>query len=343
MPGDGHRPTTPTSTDRDADERRVGDDDPRTDADERGVGDDDPRTDADERGVGDDDPVPGSPVLESVLENARNRRHLGTRLAATGDRLDADALADVVRHGPVLEALLAGPMDRREIEAHLNVSRATSHRLARWLDEHEFVEKDDGRLHLTGRGEAVAEEVLRFEATVRTADRLAPLLDAVCPDHQEFVLEPFVDATVTVADPDDPYRPVERFAELAADSETFRGFNTTPMTPPVRRGRDDHVLDGTETEVVYRRSAAEKLLETAPERARDAIAAGHLTIRTRETLPYGLAVFDDRVGIAGYDDRTGLATVFVDTDDDVAREWGERVYRAVRADADPLDARTLED
>ncbi len=29
--------------------------------------------------------------------------------------------------------------------------------------------------------------------------------------HQKFVLGPFVDATVTPAEPDDPYQPVERF------------------------------------------------------------------------------------------------------------------------------------
>ena len=285
---------------------------------------------------GNDRSVPGSPVLEALLENGRTRRTLGRRLAEAGDRVDTDRLGDVVRHGPVLEALLDGPLDRPEIESRLDVSRATSHRFTRWLTEQGLAEKRDGRFHLTGYGEAVAEEVLRFEANVRTADRLAPLLDAVCEEHREFVVEPFVDATVTVADVDDPYRPVERFCTLVAESETFRGFNTTHMAPPTVGTADGGVFDGTDTEVVYRPSVAERLFETAPDRASEAVERGHLRLRTREALPYGLAILDDRVGIGGYDEHTGAMEVFVDTDSPIAREWAERVYRSVRADSEPL-------
>ena len=284
-----------------------------------------------------DDAEAGSPVLESVLENARTRRELGRCLDAAGDRIDRDALGDVVRHGPVLEALLDGPLDRGEIEARLDVSRATSHRFVRWLESEGYAEKVDGRYRLTGRGEVVAEEVLRFEANVRTADRLAPLLEAVCADHREFVVEPFVDATVTVADPTDPYRPVHRFRSLVGDSETFRGFNTTHMVPLALGEFHDQVFSGTDTEIVYLPDVATTLFETYPERATEAVERGHLTLRTREALPYGLALFDERVGVGGYDESTGQMRVFVDTDAPIAREWAERVYRSVRSDSRPLE------
>ncbi len=281
-------------------------------------------------------------MLEALLENQRNRRHLGRRLGAAGDRVDTDRLVDIVRHGPVLEAMLERPLDRREIEERVDVSRATSHRFSRWLTERGFAEKADGRLRLTGRGEVVAEEVLRFEANVRTAHRLAPLLDAICDDHREFVVEPFVDATVTVAEPDDPYRPVERFISLVRGSETFRGFNTTHMAPLVLGGFHQQVFEATDTEIIYLPHIAEKLFETYPERAAHAIDGGHLTVRTRGDLPYGLAIFDDRVGIGGYDETTGLMQVFVDTDAPIAREWAERVYASVQADSTPLDDRADE-
>jgi len=284
--------------------------------------------------------VPGSPVLESLLENARTRRDLGERLDASGDRVDRDELGDVVRHGPVLEALLDEPLDRGEVEARLDVSRATSHRFVRWLEGRGYAEKVDGRYRLTGRGEVVAEELLRFEANVRTADRLAPLLDAVCGDHREFVVEPFVDATVTVADPACPYEPVERFLSLLRDSETFRGFNTTHMAPLVLGEFQEQVFSDTDSEIVYLPDVAATLFETHPEQAREAVERSHLTLRTREALPYGLALFDDRVGIGGYDESTGQMQVFVDTDSPIAREWAERVYRSVRADSRPLEPPT---
>jgi predicted transcriptional regulator len=283
-------------------------------------------------------PRPGSPLLEAILENERNRRHLGRRLADSVGRLETDALVDVVRHGPVLEALIEEPLDRGGIEDRLDVSRATSHRFARWLEERGLAEKVDGRYRLTGKGEVIAEEVLRFEANVRTVGRMAPLLDVICEEHREFVVEPFVDATVTVAEPEDPYRPVERFVSLVDDSTTFHGFNTTHMAPLVLDGFRRTVFEGTDTEVIYLPTIVERLFETYPERAREAVERGHLALRTREELPYGLAIFDDRVGVGGYDERTGLMQVFADTDSPIAREWAERVYAAVRADSEPLDA-----
>jgi len=284
----------------------------------------------------DSTPPPGSPVLEALLENERNRPYLGQRMNAAGDRVDTDLLGDIVRHGPVLEALRQEPLDRGEIEERLDVSRATSHRFTQWLDEQGFVEKVDSRFQLTGRGEAITDEVLRFEANVRTVNRMAPLLDLICEDHQEFVVEPFLDATVTVAKPDDPYQPVERFISLVEESDTFRGFNTTHMAPLVLGEFHQRVFDGTDTEIIYLAHIVEKLFETYPTQATEAIERGHLTLRTRDELPYGLAIFDERVGIGGYDESTGMMEVFVDTESPIAREWAERVYASVRDDSEPL-------
>jgi len=285
------------------------------------------------------DSLPGSPVLEALLENTRNQKYLGERLSATGTRVDTDLLGDVVRHGPVLEALRGGPLDRREIEETLDVSRATSHRFTQWLDEHGYVEKVRSRFVLTGPGQVVADEVMRFEANIQTADRLAPLLDVVCEDHQEFIVEPFVDANVAVAEPTDPYRPVERFLSLVGESTTFRGFNTTHMAPLVLGEFHHQVFEETETEIIYLPSIAEKLVETYPEQAKRAVDRGHLTLRTRDDLPYGLAIFDEGVGLGGYDESTGLMQVFVDTESPIAREWAERVYASIRGDSDPLRER----
>ena len=292
-----------------------------------------------ERSIDDGDglPPPGSPVLEALLENTRNQQYLGKRLDAAGERVDTDLLGDIVRHGPVLEALRDEPLDRREIEERLDVSRATSHRFTQWLDEQNLVEKVEGRFQLTGAGEAVADEVLRFEANVRTVHRLSPLLDAVCEDHQEFVLEPFVDAEVTLAEPEDPYRPIDRCLSLLRGSESFRGFNTTHMAPLVLDEFHHQIVEETDTEIVYLPPIVEKLFETHPDQAKEAVESGHLALWTRDDLPYGLAIFDDRVGIGGYDEDTGLMQVFVDTDTQIAREWAERVYASVRASSEPLE------
>ncbi|QLG29432.1 transcriptional regulator [Halorarum halophilum] len=281
---------------------------------------------------------PGSPILEAVLQNARNQKYLGERMDAAGSRIDADRLGDIVRHGPILEALRQEPLDRREIEERLDVSRATSHRLTKWLDEQGFVEKVDSRFKLTGHGEAVTDEVLRFEANVSAVYRMGPLLDVICPHHAELAIEPMVDATVTVAGPEDPYRPVERFISLVDESETFRGFSTTHMAPLSIGEFYQRIFDATESEVIYPPNIVEKLLDRYPAQANEAIGRGQFTLRTREKLPYGLAIFDERVGIGGYDDESGLMQAFVDTDSPLAREWAERVFASIEADSTLFDS-----
>lgn len=276
-------------------------------------------------------------IFEELLADQLELRTVAERLDATDDRIGTDELVDIVRHEPALEALLAGPKDRRELEAELGVSRATSHRLMRWLGEQGMATKIDGRFQLTGYGQSVAEELLRFERNVVTSARLAPLLESVCSDHQEFVLEPFADATVTTATPDDPYRPVNRFVSLAHESSTLRGFNTTHMIPLGMDALTGQLFEATETEIIYLPSVIETLFEAYPERAAEAVEQGHLRLRTREALPYGLAIFDDRVGIGGYDEQTGAMTVFVDSETAMAREWAERVYAVYRDRSEPLE------
>jgi predicted transcriptional regulator len=275
-------------------------------------------------------------AFDELLRTSLEVRSLVDRSDAAEGRLDTDRLIDVVRHGPVLEALLREPLDRRGIERRLDVSRATSHRFTRWLDERGLAEKRDGRFRLTGYGEVVTEELLRFERNVAAAERLGPLLEHVCEDHKEFVVEPFADATVTVATPEDPYRPVRRFASLVDASESLRGFNTVPMASVSLEEFHREVLEDTDVELIYPPAAVERLRSRDPEGTSAAEHRGELRLRTRAALPYGLVILDDHVGIGGYDEETGAMRVFVDTDAAVAREWAERVYAVYRDRSTPL-------
>lgn len=251
-------------------------------------------------------------------------------------RIGSDRLVDVVRHAPVLESLLESPKDRRDLESALGVSRATSHRLTRWLTENGLVDRLDGVFHLTGKGEVYAEELLRLESNLAAGDRLAPLLERICERHREFVVQPFADATVTEATPTDPYRPVARFLSLLRESESFRGFNTTHVVPPGTPEFETRLFEGRGVEFITLPNVVDGLLTRHGDRAREALERGHLELRTRETLPYGLALFDECVGIGGYDETTGTMTVFVDTDEPAARLWAEAVYEAYRARSESL-------
>lgn len=274
-------------------------------------------------------------IFDELIRGQLDLKFIGQQLDPD-ERLDTDTIVDIVRRGEILEALSQEPLDRREIEDAVGVSRATSHRLTRWLDNHGMVIKRDGRFELTGYGLTVLEEVLRFERNLVTAKRLEPLLDVICEDHKEFVLEPFANATVTVATPDDPYRPVRRFVSLAESSTTIRGFNTTHMVPLTLSDFFDTIFEGVHCEMIYLPNVIDTLFETHPERAEAAVRDGHLRLRTREELPYGLAIFDDCVGIGGYDERTGAMTVFVDSGAAISRKWAEQTYDVFRDRSEPL-------
>lgn len=276
-------------------------------------------------------------IFDELLQHALDLQTYSGASTERVDRLDTDDLLDVVRHRSVLELLFDGPRDRRDIETDLGVSRATSHRFTRWLEEHGLAERADGRFVLTGKGQVFAESTLRFERNLVTADRLAPLLDAICEDHQEFVVEPFANATVTVPTPSDPYAPVTRFLSLLRDSATFKGFNTTHMVPPSVATTSDPVFEGRDVELIYLPDVVDRLRADDPDRLDAILETGDVTIHTRAALPYGLAIFDDRVGIGGYDEETGAMRVFVDTDATIAREWAERVYDTYRRHSTPLD------
>jgi predicted transcriptional regulator len=277
-------------------------------------------------------------VLDEVLETTMEL--VGKRRAADAPpgRLETADLLDVVHHRDLLELLVEGPLYRDEIQERLGVSRATSHRFTRWLRDDDLAERVDGRYRLTGKGQVYADEVVRFGQNLRTAASLAPLLDVICEYHQEFVVPPFADATVTTPTPEDPHRPVTRFVALLCESQTFRGFNTTHMVPPAFADVYDRLFDGVDTELIYLPDVVDNLLETYPDRLAAAVDAGHLRLRTRETLPYGLALFDDRVAIAGFDAETGAMRVFVDSDSAIARAWAERVFGTYRDNSEPIEA-----
>lgn len=81
-----------------------------------------------------------------------------------------------------------------------------------------------------------------------------------------------------------------RKSELLSESETFRGFNTTHMAPLVLGEFHRQIFEKTDTEIIYLPHIVEKLLQRYPERAWEAIDRGHLAMRTRDDLPYCLAI-----------------------------------------------------
>lgn len=251
--------------------------------------------------------------------------------------MQRDALLEVVKRRPTLEVLADGQLRPRDLADRVGCSRSTVHRVTRQLSDAGLVERTDDGLALTPLGDVVTGELQRFEERVATAHRLEPALETFADLDFEFPVDAFTDATVTETTPEDPYRTVNRFMTLVDGTERLRGLDPATINPLHLDDLHQAVLDGMETDAIFRRDVVAELLRNNPERARTAFESGSLTLRTHDDLTFGLTVCDDRVGVAIYDEETGLLDTYVDTAAPAALDWGERVFESFAADADVVD------
>ncbi|WP_331234922.1 helix-turn-helix transcriptional regulator [Natronorarus salvus] len=236
----------------------------------------------------------------------------------------------------LLRMLGEGPHDRRELRETTSMSAPTLARILGEFEDHGWIERDGGSYRATTAGRLVAGGVLAAVDRADAVRRLRPLLRAVPTDGPELDVEALSNARVTVAEPSSPLGPANRFASLTRESETLREFNAASVQffdASVLRTR---VEEGRRTELLYERGVVEALLSDHPELLAALIDSPAVEVSLRESVPFGLSLFDDRIGVCGYDRESGALTVFVDTDDYEARRWAERLYESVRSEAMPI-------
>lgn len=258
------------------------------------------------------------------------------------NRTDSDRLIDLLRRSPILEALDDEPLDRRELQNRVDISRATVHRHTRLLADLGVIERAGDEFRLTKSGELVTDAVLRFKREVPSALSIAPVLQAIEDAPIEVGIEAFTDATVTNAARGDPYSPVARFLSLVEGTETLYGFDIDGIAPLYLEEIQRQIIDGMETDDLVLPEAVHDSLDTYPERCMEACASGNLSIQLHDNLPFSLAVFDDRVGVGVCAEEGRQLRVFVDTTRPEVREWAEAVYEAYEAEAIPMREYTPE-
>lgn len=246
---------------------------------------------------------------------------------------DPDGFLELIRRAPMLEALGDQPLDRQDLEERLGISRATSHRFTRWLGDRGLIQRIDGEFHLTELGQVVTAAVTGFKTDITTAFQLAPVLETLGDTRPPLPLAAFSNAVVTTPVHGDPYAPMTRYVSLVRETKTLRGFNTWAIAPTYMDEIQECILDGMETDLIDPRPVVEDIMENYPERCVEVCVSGHLIIRIHDSLPFGLTLFDDRIGIAVRDPETNTLSAFIDTDSSVALEWAEAVYEAYKAES----------
>ena len=263
--------------------------------------------------------------------------------SATSSPLDdVEFLARSAHRVDALAALASRPRSRADLRELTGVSRSTIGRTLREFDDRHWIRRDGHRYEATQLGAFVATGLqdlidrLETERTLREVWQWLPI------EADGFTIEMAADAVVTVAETDDPYRPVNRFVSLLRETERFRfvGFELA-LLEPCKDDLAQRIVDGMETEIIDPPSVARYILTTYPDHCSGPRESGNLTIRIHDNLPpYGVAVFDRRIGISGHDPETGAVRVLLDTDRPAAREWADSTYDSYRRESRPLALET---
>lgn len=263
-----------------------------------------------------------------------------TETRESGSSLDDVAyLARSDHRVPALVALTDRPRSRSELCELTGVSSSTVRRTLGEFENRRWIRKEGYRYEATTLGETIATGMVDLldrvdaERTVRDVWHWLP--DAV----GEFPVETWGDMVVTVAEPDHPYRPVNRFEEILRETSELRY-----LRPAIALGEPcveviwGLVEDGLEVTLIDRPSCHEYFLSTYPERSLAVLAHDNFTVLEHDDLPAnGVGLLDDRAAISCYEPESGAVQAFLDTDDDVARNWARAVFADYKAEARPVD------
>lgn len=233
---------------------------------------------------------------------------------------------------PTLVALTARPRSRSELWELAGVSSSTIRRTLSEFEDRDWIYKEDYKYEATQTGEFVASAMVDMLERVEAEHSLRDVWQFLPDEDSGFTIEMCADSTVTVANADDPYRPVNRFTSLLQDTDDLRfvGLDVA-MFEPCKDDLCDRIIEGMNAEIITASRFAEYIRSTCSDLMVETLETGDLTVWLREELPpWGVGILDDRIVISGYDPDSVSVRVVIDTDDPDAREWAESTYESHR-------------
>lgn len=253
---------------------------------------------------------------------------------------EEDLLETAVRRKSALATLAEEPHHRRELQAELDVSKTTCHRIIRTFDEQNLVRRTESGYGLSLLGRILAEEVTRFGENVGTACRLNPLLELFESSSEAFEYRVFVDADVTWEVERDRSTTIDRGVELVKGCEVIRVLDWTPV-PELYLEEIFGIIaeEGIDVESIYPTAEVETRLERFPELHEQLVESD---ARPRywvsdDVPPWGLTIYDDSlVQLRAYEPDTGAYVLDATADDPEAVEWALDVFSTYRDRARPL-------
>jgi predicted transcriptional regulator len=261
--------------------------------------------------------------------------------------MDVDEFVGLTRRWSVLDALRDGPLDRRDLQDRVGVSRPTIHRQVRALRADGLVTKRDGAFVLTPVGELAAVEFTRTFEVMDVVSALSRVVRWLPVREFDFEFTRLRDAEVVLPRPHDPFAPTRRMLRSVHGADHVRMVTYTFLpegNPATRRcfvGEDqffEGVLDPALVETILADPASAAHL-------RDLLARGARIAVAPEPVPIILTVADGTV-IIGAVDEGGSPQGLIVTDEEAVRAWAEETVdgyldRAEQLVTGDVDARAV--
>lgn len=240
-----------------------------------------------------------------------------------------DVAREVVERADILETIAdRSPVAASELADENGSSVSTINRVVASLSRESVVERTDEGIEITPSGAALLDTVDQFVDAVGTIRTLEPVLASLENAPLPFEFEWFLEATVATSTPKRPSAPLDRYSELFASAERKRLIGDQFVVPEY--GIDAAIRafeDGTICSCVWSEEALGRMAEEYPDMVEWSAGRDDLEAAISETVPFDLAILDDRLLVYGFDEKR-IMSVLADTDDPDAVDWGISVFEA---------------
>jgi predicted transcriptional regulator len=243
---------------------------------------------------------------------------------------DIEYLARSEHRVTALAALARRPQSRIDLRTMTGVSQSTIGRTLREFEQRRWITREGTHYEATELGSYIAIGMREFVDRVETEQLLRDIWHLLPDATSEFRVDMCAEATVTIAEATDPYRPLDRFLDLLGETTELRfaGFDVA-LIAPCKDELCQRIIDGMRAEIIGPPSVVNHIRSSYPREFEETLESGNLIVRVHDGLPhYGIGLFDDRIAISGNNPDRGAVEVLLDTDSADAREWAESIYRS---------------
>lgn len=236
----------------------------------------------------------------------------------------------------LLDVLTECSRTRSELNELIDASSATLRRMLREYEARKWITRNSKSYDTTQRGELVAKEVQHLVNRFETKRKLAEISQWF-PMEFDITNDMFDDAKLSPQNPNKPYEPNPRFAELIDTAETYRGIDIVSLKPDNVQRLFRNIAGGLNAEIIYPFPVLEDMLSNYPKLASKAIESGNFHMFAYQELPPdlsgGFALIDDRLVTCCRDYETGLPRTIIDTTASEAIDWARSKYDSFRREA----------